>query len=669
MPLNRGYDVANRLAFSTSPYLLQHANNPVDWWPWGPEAFAEAKRRDTPVLLSVGYAACHWCHVMAHESFEDEQVAAVLNEDFVSVKVDREERPDIDAVYMEAATALTGHGGWPMTCLLTADGAPFFAGTYFPREQFLRLLEAVSRAWAQDRAGVLAAGQRVVGALAADPLPTLAGPLPAAAELGGAVDRLAEQFDTDHGGFGRAPKFPPSMVLEFLLRHDERTADTGSSRAAPMAARTFEAMARGGLYDQLGGGFARYCVDATWVVPHFEKMLYDNAQLLRGYLHWWRRAGVPLAERVAAETADFLLRELRTDEGGFASSLDADTDGVEGLTYVWTPHQLRAVLGEQGPAAARLLSVTEEGTFEHGASTLQLRQDPDDAAWFAEIRRRLAAARATRPQPGRDDKIVTAWNGLAIGALAEAGALLARPDCLRAAADCADLVVTRHVVDGRLRRTSRAGAVGDALAVAEDYGDLADGLLVLHQATADRRWLAAAGELLDFALAHFTDGGGGFYDTGDDAEALVRRPRDPADGAAPAGSSALAGALLTYAALTGSAEHRAAAEAAVRVVGSLSVSQPRFFGWTLAVAEGLAAGPVQVGVVGEDGAGPLTTLAWRQRPPGAVVVSGAPDAPDIPLLAGRPLVAGKPAAYVCRGFVCDLPVSTEEELARALRTG
>ncbi|MDT4996090.1 MAG: uncharacterized protein QOD45_158 [Pseudonocardiales bacterium] len=659
----------NRLGIANSPYLLQHKDNPVDWWEWSDEAFAEAKRRDVPVLLSVGYASCHWCHVMAHESFEDEQVATVLNEGFVSVKVDREERPDIDAVYMEAATALTGHGGWPMTCLLTADGAPFFAGTYFPREQFLRLLEAVSRAWAQDRAGVLAAGQRVVGALAADPLPTLAGRLPAAAELDGAVDRLAQQFDTDHGGFGRAPKFPPSMVLEFLLRHDERTADAGSSRAATMAARTFEAMARGGLYDQLGGGFARYCVDATWVVPHFEKMLYDNAQLLRGYLHWWRRAGAPLAERVAAETADFLLRELRTDEGGFASSLDADTDGVEGVTYVWTPHQLRTVLGEQGQAAARLLTVTEEGTFEHGASTLQLRQDPDDAAGFAEIRRRLAAARATRPQPGRDDKIVTAWNGLAIGALAEAGVLLARPDCLRAAADCADLVVTRHVVDGRLRRTSRAGAVGDALAVAEDYGDLADGLLMLHQATADRRWLTAAGELLDFALAHFTDGGGGFYDTGDDAEALVRRPRDPADGAAPAGSSALAGALLTYAALTGSAEHRVAAEAAVRAVGSLSVGQPRFFGWTLAVAEGLAAGPVQVGVVGEDGDGPLTTLAWRQRPPGAVVVSGAPDAPDIPLLAGRPLVAGKPAAYVCRGFVCDLPVSTEEELAHALRTG
>jgi uncharacterized protein YyaL (SSP411 family) len=661
--------VPNRLARSTSPYLRQHADNPVDWYPWGDEAFEVARRRDVPILLSVGYAACHWCHVMAHESFEDEQVAAVLNDGFVSVKVDREERPDIDAVYMDAATALTGHGGWPMTCLLTADGAPFFAGTYFPREQFLRLLDAVSRAWTQDRNAVLAAGQRVVSALAGQALPTQAGPLPAARDLDDAVERLAAHFDAEHGGFGRAPKFPPSMVLEFLLRHDERTNSAAPSKAYAMAAQTLEAMARGGLYDQLGGGFARYCVDASWVVPHFEKMLYDNAQLLRGYLHWWRRRGVPLAERVARETADFLLGELRTEEGGFASSLDADTDGVEGLTYVWTPEQLRAVLGEQAPAAARLLSVTEQGTFEHGASTLQLRADPEDAEWFADVRSRLAAARATRPQPGRDDKVVTAWNGLAVGALAEAGLLLERPDWLQAAAECADLLVRLHLVDGRLRRTSRAGVVGEALAVAEDYGDLADGLLMLHQATGDARWLAEAGALLDFALAHFSDGGGGFYDTADDAEALVRRPRDPADSAAPSGSSALAGALLTYAALTGSPEHRAAAEAAVRAVGSMALVQPRFFGWTLAVTEAMVAGPVQVAVVGEDGRAPLTALSWHQRPPGAVVMSGAPDAPGIPLLADRPLVGGKPAAYVCRGFVCDLPVSTEEALRRALRSG
>ena len=654
--------VMNRLAGSMSPYLRQHADNPVDWWEWTDEAFAEARRRDVPILLSVGYAACHWCHVMAHDSFEDAEVAALLNEHYVSVKVDREERPDVDAVYMDATTALTGQGGWPMTCLLTPDGAPFYAGTFFPRARFVELLTAVAQAWSGDRAGVIAAGQRVVDALTSAALPPANGPIPDAAHLDAAAERLAGQYDAVNGGFGRAPKFPPSMVLEFLLRHHERS---GSPRSLAVAEGTLTAMARGGMYDQLAGGFARYAVDAAWVVPHFEKMLYDNAQLLRVYLHWWRLTGSPLAQRIARETADFLLRDLGTPQGGFASALDADTDGVEGLTYVWTPAQLRAVLGERAAAAAALFEVTDAGTFDDGASTLQLRGDPPDHAAFGEMRAALLDARRARPQPARDDKVVTAWNGLAIAALAEAGVLLGEPRYLDAAVEAADLIISVHVVDGRLRRTSRGGVAGAALAVAEDFGDLAEGLLALCQAGGEARWLAAAGALLGVACARFTDGAGGFYDTGDDAETLVRRPRDPTDNAAPSGSSALAHALLTYAALTGSPDHRAAAEDALRVVSEVGAAQPRFFGWALAAAEALVAGPVQVAIVGER-RGPLGELAWRTRPPGAVVVAGEPDAPGQPLLAGRPLVGGRAAAYVCRGMVCDLPVTDVDGLRAAL---
>ncbi len=656
--------MVNRLAESTSPYLLQHAHNPVDWWPWCPEAFAEAKRRDSPVLLSVGYAACHWCHVMAHESFEDTDVAAIMNEYFVNVKVDREERPDVDAVYMAATTALTGQGGWPMTCVLDHDGAPFYAGTYFPREQFVRLLAAIAEAWQVDRADVRAAGQRVVEALASVAAPYSAGaPALTEVDLDGAADVLTRQFDRENGGFGRAPKFPPSMALEFLLRRHERTGDPTS---LAMCEQTFEAMARGGMYDQLAGGFARYSVDHAWVVPHFEKMLYDNALLLRGYLHWWRRTSAPLARRVAGETAEFLLRDLRTPEGGFASALDADTDGVEGLTYVWTPAQLREVLGPDADTAGGLFEVTKDATFEQGASTLQLLSDPTDAEQWVDLRTRLFAARTLRPQPARDDKVVTAWNGLAIAALAEAGVLRDEPRYLAAAVDCARLLLDVHRVDGRLRRTSRDGVAGSAVGVLEDYGDLADGLLVLHQATADPQWLRAAGELLDVALARFGDGDGGFFDTADEAERLVCRPRDPTDNATPSGSSALITALVGYFALTGSTTHRSAAEDALRQVGELATGQPRFFGWALAAAEALVDGPVQVAIVGEPAGGRLTSTAWRLRPPGAVVLSAAPDAPGLPLLADRPLVGGKAAAYVCRGMVCDLPVTDIPALERAL---
>ncbi len=657
--------VTNRLATATSPYLLQHKDNPVDWWPWSDEAFAEAKRLDRPILLSVGYAACHWCHVMAHDSFEDAGVAALMNEHFVNIKVDREERPDVDAVYMEATTALTGQGGWPMTCLLAPSGEPFFAGTFFPRAQFSRLLTAVAQAWHDDRDEVLAAGQRVVAALSEAAVPDDGGaPVPGASQLDAAAARLATSFDAEHGGFGRAPKFPPSMTLEFLLRHHERTGDATS---LAMAERTLDAMARGGMYDQLAGGFARYSVDEAWVVPHFEKMLYDNALLLRVYLHWWRLRRSALAERIARETAGFLLRDMRTPQGGFASALDADTDGVEGLTYVWTRAQLHEVLGADADAAAELFAVTPTGTFEHGASTLQLPRDPSDRPQWTDWRTRLLEARNLRPQPGRDDKVVTAWNGLVIAALAEAGALFDEPSYVDVAQECAELMLCTHIRDGRLRRTSRDGRAGTAAGVAEDYGDLAEGLLALHQATADPRWLDTAGQLLDTALARFADGSGGFFDTADDAERLVRRPKDPTDNAAPSGQSAVANALVTYSALTGSLEHRRAAEHALRPASSLGVQQPRFLGWALAAGEALVSGPLQVAIVGESGRGPLTSTAWMRRPPGAVVLSGSPDAPGMPLLAARPLVRDAAAAYVCRGMVCDAPVTDVAALEAAIR--
>jgi uncharacterized protein YyaL (SSP411 family) len=657
----------NLLADATSPYLLQHKDNPVDWQPWGEEAFAAARRRDVPVLLSVGYAACHWCHVMAHESFEDPATAALMNELFVCVKVDREERPDVDAVYMEATQSLTGAGGWPMTCFLTPDGAPFYCGTYFPRTQFQRLLRAVGEAWRERRDEVLSAGQRIVGALAAPRTTGRAQPLDAAV-LDGAVAALRAEVDAVHGGFGDAPKFPPSMVLEFLLRHRART---GSAEALRLVAQTCEAMARGGMYDQLGGGFARYSVDAGWVVPHFEKMLYDNALLLRVYLHLWRETGMPLARRVAEQTAEFLLRDLGTAEGGFASALDADTNGVEGLTYVWTPAQLREVLGEaDGAWAAELLSVTGSGTFEHGTSTLQLRRDPDpaDLARWAAVRTRLLAARASRPQPGRDDKVVTGWNGLAIAALADAGALLAVPSYLEAAVAAADLLLRVHLVGGRLRRTSRGGRVGANAAVLEDHADLAEGLLALHQATGEARWLAEAGQLLDVVLARFADGNGGFYDTADDAEVLVRRPWDPTDGPTPCGPAAAAGALLSYAAVVGAPAYREAADAALATLAPIAAGFPRAAGWACAVAEAAVAGPLQVAVVGTGpGAAGLARIARLGTSPGAVTVAGAPDTPDVPLLAGRPLVGGEPAAYVCRGFVCDVPSTDPAAVAAAVR--
>ena len=665
----------SRLKSATSPYLQQHADNPVDWWPWCDEAFAEARRRDVPVLISIGYAACHWCHVMAHESFEDEEVARLLNDNFVSIKVDREERPDVDAVYMTATQAMTGHGGWPMTVFATPDGTPFLCGTYYPRADFLRLLRAVAKAWREQRAAVLRQGAAVVEAVSG--AQAVGGPTaPVTADLlDAAADRLAEEYDAMHGGFGRAPKFPPHMNLLFLLRHHQRT---GSQRDLEIVRHTCEAMARGGIYDQLAGGFARYSVDEHWTVPHFEKMLYDNALLLRAYTHLWRLTGDSLAWRVAEETARFMIRDLATPSGGFASALDADTEGVEGGTYVWTPAQLIEVLGEEdGRWAADLFAVTGQGTFEHGTSVLRLARDVDDAdpsvtQRWQRVRERLRQARDRRPQPARDDKVVASWNGLAVTALAEFATVATGPvgsEARAAALRTAEVLADRHIVDGRLRRVSRDGMTGQPAGVLEDYGCVAEAFCAVHQLTGEGRWLTLAGGLLDTALARFAAGNGGFYDTADDAERLVARPADPTDNATPSGLSSMVAALVAYAALAGQPRYREAAELALATVAPLIERYPRFAGYAAAVGEALLSGPYEIAIVtAEPDRDPLLETARRHAPPGAVIVAGAPDQPGVPLLAGRSMLDGASTAYVCRGFVCDRPVTSAEDLLVQLRS-
>jgi len=693
--------MAERLRDSTSPYLLQHAGNPVDWWPWSDEAFREARERDVPVLLSVGYSACHWCHVMAHESFEDVRTAALMNEHLVSIKVDREERPDVDAVYMTATQAMTGQGGWPMTVFMTPDREPFFSGTYFPREQFQRLVLGVASAWREDRGSVTGQAKRIAAALAEQMQGGRAGLESAGRDsvgagqevlrqaCDGAVAGLRSIYDARRGGFGGAPKFPPSMVLEFLLRHRERDPGESGELALRMAAGTLDAMARGGMYDQLGGGFARYSVDADWVVPHFEKMLYDNALLARVYAHWWRRTGSALARRVAAETCSWMIAELSTAEGGFASALDADSEGEEGKFYAWTPAQLREVLGDADARyAAEAFGVTDAGTFEHGKSVLQLRADPAGPERFARVRSALLAAREQRVRPGRDDKVVAAWNGLAIAALAEAGLLLERPEFIDAARGAAELIAGIHLAHGRLARTSRDGIPGGSAGVLDDYACVAEGYLALSGITGEARWVTLAGRLLETALERFGDPDGGFYDTADDGEPLIYRPADPADGPSPSGTFAVAGALLSYSALTGSARHRAAAARALGPLPAIASRYPRAGGWGLAVAEAVISGPAEIAIVGPAGdarTGALHRMALLAAPPGAVIALGKggeggkgregggeraggqeteSQPPFPPLLTGREPIAGAPAAYVCREFACRMPV-TDPEVLRA----
>lgn len=691
--------MSNRLASATSPYLLQHKDNPVAWWPWTEAAFAEARGRDVPVFLSVGYSACHWCHVMAHESFEDSETAAILNDGFVSVKVDREERPDVDAVYMAAVQGLTGQGGWPMTVFLTPNGEPFYAGTYFPPEprggmpSFRQVLNAVTEAWRQRRADINKTAADITAALQARPIAGIdqheVDPHDVAQALGQAERHLAREFDSVNSGFGSAPKFPPTPVLEFLLRHYART---GSASALEMATRTCEAMARGGIYDQLAGGFCRYSVDATWTVPHFEKMLYDNAGLLRVYAQLAHLTGDDTIIRVVHQTTDFLLRDLSTGSG-FASALDADSPAevggapVEGAVYVWTPEQVVSACGADGKAACDIFGVTASGTFESGTSVLQLRGNQGAAAtdWalIDQLRERMLQARGQRPQPQRDDKVVAAWNGLAISGLVQVWQATGRADALAAAISCADFLLAVHTFDGgrRLWRVSKDGVANTfAPGVLEDYANVAEGFLALYQATADPRWLTACGSLLDTVIDDFADADQGFFDTAgtrpvvadgaavDHAPELIVRPQDPADIASPSGWSAATGALLSFGTLMASERHLRWAHRGLSIASHSARRSPRFAGWLLAVAEAFVDGPYEVIIVGSDPADRvrLRQAAIQANRPGSLVVDG-PQQVDVPgPFAARPAPVSGAVAYVCWGSTCYPPVTTAPELEELL---
>jgi uncharacterized protein YyaL (SSP411 family) len=625
----------NRLARETSPYLLQHADNPVDWYPWGDEAFTKARNEDKPILLSVGYAACHWCHVMEHESFEDEETAGLMNERFVSVKVDREERPDVDSLYMDAVVALTGHGGWPMTVFLTPDGQPFLGGTYYPPEprhglpSFQQVLNAVADAYSERRGDVARQASAIVDAVrqsaelrpSTDPLTE--------GMLGEATRALQREFDREWGGWGGAPKFPQASTLEFLLRMHLR----GDEDALPMVTQTLDAMAAGGMYDLVGGGFHRYSVDREWLVPHFEKMLYDNALLAAAYLHGWVVTRDERYRRVTKETLDYLLRELLLPEGGFASAQDADTDGVEGLTFTWSPNE----------------GVREEllEPFEHGRSVIRGELSDDERARLFEIREQ-------RQKPLRDDKAITAWNGLALAALAEAGRRLERPDYLDTARRLGEFILGPLSDGDRLHRTFRAGEA-KGTGYLEDYADAAHGLLELHVATGELRWLLEANRLARLAIELFADDErGGFYLSPADGEELVARKKDLEDHPTPSGNSMLASVLLRLARIYGDDELERLAVGVFRIVHGAVTRAPSAFGHALTALDLHFSPPRELAIVGPVES-PVARAALEPFQPNTVVAVGSSD--QVPLLAGKTLVDGQAAVYVCERFVCQAPVT------------
>jgi hypothetical protein len=633
----------NRLAEETSPYLLQHADNPVDWYPWGEDAFAKARAEDKPILLSVGYAACHWCHVMEHESFEDEETAALMNERFVNVKVDREERPDVDSLYMDAVVALTGHGGWPMTVFLTPEGEPFLGGTYYPPEPrhgmpaFRQVLAAVSDAYRQRRGDVATQAAALVDAVRrSSELPPSREPLTEGL-LGEAARALRDQFDPEWGGFGHAPKFPPASALEFLLRRHLR----GDEDALPMVTATLDAMAAGGMYDLVGGGFHRYSVDQQWLVPHFEKMLYDNALLASAYLHAWVVTGEERYREVVERTLEYMLRELRLPEGGFASAQDADTEGVEGLTFTWTP--------DEGVPAELL------HPFEGGRFILRGELEP-------ELRDRLFELRERRPTPARDDKAIAAWNGLALTALAEAGRRLERADLLDAAREVAEFLLgPLSTEEGRLRRTYRGEAKGTGYL--EDYADVANGLLELHAATGEVRWLEEANRLARLAVRLFADEErGGFYLSAVDAEELVARKKDLEDHPTPSGNSMLAFVLLKLARIYGDEELERRAVDVFRLLHTGLGRAPQAFGHALCALDLHFSPPREIAIVGPADS-EVARAALSRFDPNAVVAFG--PAEGVPLLEGKSLVDGKPTVYVCERFACQAPVTEPAQLGAA----
>ena len=655
----------NRLAGEASPYLRQHADNPVDWYPWGDEAFAAAKERDVPLLVSIGYSACHWCHVMAHESFEDAAVAAVMNRHFVNVKVDREERPDVDDIYMEATQAMTGSGGWPMTVVCTPDGRPFFAGTYFPKERrggmigFVELCERIDELWRTQRDDLLAQADQLTGALGRSALVVPHDGVPTAADVDAAVDRLLAASDPVWGGLGGAPKFPQPMAQEALAAAAAR----GDGRALAALTTSLDAMAAGGIYDHLGGGFARYAVDGEWLVPHFEKMLYDNALLIRLYLHGWQLTGEARFLQVLAETIEYVLRDLRQPGGGTSSAEDADSEGVEGKFYVWTDTQVREVLGEDADVGRHWYGFRPGGNFEHGTTIPNRMHARGELARPPEVeaaRQALFDARTERVRPGLDDKVLTEWNAYLVSALAEAGAATGERRWVDAAVETAEFLLDHlRREDGRWLRAWQADAGARHLAYATDHGALIDAFTRLAEATGEARWIAEARSAADALLELFWDADhGGVFTTGHDAEELIARPKDLMDNATPGANGLAAVGLLRVAALTGDERYRQHGEAIVRLLGAMAVEHPTAFGHVLAAVDLVARGTTEIVVAGDrpdlldvvrSAFRPTAVLAWGERYDG-------------PLWEGR----DDGRAYVCQGYTCQLPATTVTELTTQL---
>jgi uncharacterized protein len=680
----------NRLARETSPYLLQHADNPVHWYPWGHEALEKARQEDKPIFLSIGYSACHWCHVMAHESFEDEEVASILNEHFISIKVDREERPDLDQIYMTAVQAMTGSGGWPMSVFLTPEGHPFYGGTYFPPSprygmpSFTQILNAIIGAWQDRRGELVASGQKLVAAIQrqgqADAESTPGRRQPSQDILSSAFRALQQSFDKMNGGWGQAPKFPQPMTMEFLMRYCR---STGNTSALEIVTHTLEAMARGGIYDQLGGGFHRYSVDDHWLVPHFEKMLYDVAQLARVYLHAWQVTGRPFFRTITEETLDYVVREMTDPSGGFYSTQDADSEGKEGKFFVWTPDEIRQVLGKYADEFMAAYGVTGHGNFE-GKNILEFVWDTEQRPTLADARRKLFEAREKRVHPGRDEKVLTSWNGLMMAAFAEAARALARDDYRLIAEHNAEFLLSDlRQENGRLLRTwkrrpervlegpSEGAGETKLNGYLEDYAYLIEGLLELYQTTFEPRWFMVARELAETMIEHFQAPEGGFFDTSDDHETLITRPRDLQDNATPSGNAMAITVLLKLDGLTNNLRYVDIVHRALVQMQPMMAQYPLGFGqWLQALSYALSQ-PGEIAIIGDPESADTQALLRVVRDgyrPFQVVALGAPDTqpPAIPLLQDRGLVDGQPTAYVCRNFTCQAPVTDTERLREQL---
>ena len=673
----------NSLVNETSPYLLQHAHNPVDWYAWGDEAFARARQEDKPVLVSIGYSACHWCHVMAHESFEDEETAAVMNENFINIKVDMEERPDVDRIYMDFVQMTTGSGGWPLNVFLSPDKLPFFGGTYFPpvnrynMPSFQRVLLSVAEAWKNKRADLLLSANEVLGEMRRVGLSEASGESLSEAQLDTAFQSFVRYFDATNGGFGGAPKFPPAMSLEFLLRYYHRTKN---ENALEMVTKTAVKMAHGGIYDQLGGGFHRYSVDAVWLVPHFEKMLYDNAQLARLYLHVYQATGDEFYKRIAVETLEYVKREMTDASGGFYSTQDADSEGVEGKFFVWTSEEIEEILGaEDAQIFSFYYDVSEEGNFEEknilnvsytlDATAKALKVTPKRLREVLERgREKLFAEREKRIKPFRDEKVLTAWNGLMLATFAEGAAILEREDFLGIARRNADFIIENLQADGLLLLRTWKDGKAKLNAYLEDYANFADALVELYQVSGDAKYLREAKRLADLLITEFWDEeGGGFYFTANNHEELLVRKKDYFDNATPSGNSVAADVLLKLARLTGDERYERFAVTVLRLAAAQARRYPQGFGRILSALEFYFNPTKEIVILGDSAE--LKSEIWRRFLPNKVVVlaeNAGRDADLIPLLQERSLIDGKPTAYVCENFTCQKPVTTVEDLREQL---